>query len=263
MMRWHFDLASDIGGRAEQQDRAGVFAIPDRPNEFLLVLADGMGGERDGGLAAQAVLDTAKRELSRSTIDNPRAYLDDLCRHADQAIRQIGVERNSTPASTAVFLYIRGDEAYWAHVGDSRLYHFHADSLLSCTCDHTVAELLRDKARADVTDAIGKPADNRLYMCLGGQNDLDPEFGASAVGADDWFMLCSDGFWNQIDMDGISDMLPVYPSGRDLATDLVAAAKQRGGAHGDNVSVALATRRPSALKAAWRRVLSPRMRLRR
>ena len=54
-MKWHIDMASEIGGRAEQQDRAEVFAVPNRPNDYLVVLADGMGGQKDGGIAAQAV----------------------------------------------------------------------------------------------------------------------------------------------------------------------------------------------------------------
>ena len=51
-------------------------------------------------------------------------------------------------------------------------------------------------------------ADNRLYMCLGGQNELEPEFGASAVGDDDWFVLCSDGFWNQVGDDEVASARP-------------------------------------------------------
>ncbi len=251
-MKWHIDVASEIGARAEQQDRAEAFAVPNRPNDCLVVLADGMGGQRDGGLAAQAVLDTAEQILSVVTIGNPRDFLTDLCDRAHRAIRHIGRQRRSDPASTCVLLYIADDEAYWAHVGDSRLYHFDADNLLSHTRDHTVCELLRDGSSDDSTDAH---VDNRLYMCLGGQNELQPEFGASATGSCDWFMLCSDGFWNQVAADEVAERLSTVRPGREIAADLANLATQRGGSGSDNVSLILVRRKTSRLVKAWRRVL--------
>ena len=59
-MPWHFDLASDIGARAEQQDRVAVLEIPGRDDAHLVVLADGMGGQQQGAEAAQAVIDAAR-----------------------------------------------------------------------------------------------------------------------------------------------------------------------------------------------------------
>lgn len=257
-MKWQVDLASDIGGRTEQQDRAEVFAVPNRSNECLVVLADGMGGQQDGGLAAQAVLDTAKDVLAQAAPDNPRHFLTDLCAAAHRAIKQIGSARNSKPASTCVLLYIKHDEAYWAHVGDSRLYHFNADSLLSQTRDHTVGELLKNEPSEEVAAPDLEQADSRLYMCLGGENDLQPEYGATAIGTDDWFMLCSDGFWNQIDAEEVSERLLAAPPGERLAAELATAATRRGGAGSDNVSIALVTRKASRLAGAWRRVLGSR-----
>lgn len=251
-MKWHFDMASEIGGRPEQQDRAEVFAIPNRPNDCLVVLADGMGGQQDGGLAAQAVLDCAEQLLSLATIGNPRHFLTDLCDRAHRAIRHIGRKRRSDPASTCVFLYVSDEEAYWAHVGDSRLYHFDAGNLLSHTRDHTVGELLRDNASADPTDS---GVDNRLYMCLGGQNQLQPEFGATATGSGDWFLLCSDGFWNQVGADEVAAHLSAVRPGKEVAAELVNLATERGGSSGDNASLVLVRRRTSRLATAWRRVL--------
>ena len=251
-MKWHIDMASEIGGRTEQEDRAEVFTVPNRPNDCLVVLADGMGGHQDGGLAAQAVLDNAEQILTAVTIGNPRHLLTDLCDRAHRAIRQIGKQRASDPASTCVLLYITDDEAYWAHVGDSRLYHFDAESLLSHTRDHTVGELLKDGAGDDPDDSR---IDNRLYMCLGGQNQLQPEFGASATGSGDWFMLCSDGFWNQVAADEVAARLSTLRPGQEIAAELANLATRRGGSHSDNVSLVLVRRKTSRLAKAWRRVL--------
>ena len=71
-MTWKFDLATDIGGRAEQQDRLEVLTIPDRQGEYLVVLADGMGGQQQGALAAQTVIDTAREVLVKVLEENRR-----------------------------------------------------------------------------------------------------------------------------------------------------------------------------------------------
>ncbi|MCP4307556.1 MAG: serine/threonine-protein phosphatase, partial [bacterium] len=206
-MTWRFELATDIGGRLEQQDRAEVLATRDQSDDHLVVLADGMGGQQHGVVAAQAVIDMAEREFRYAPVTHPTRFLSDLCRKTHEAIADIGRQRQSDPASTCALLYVRGNEAYWVHVGDSRLYHFDGDKLLSRTRDHTVAELLKDNHDPGLTKRFADPADNRLYMCLGGQNDLQPEFGATTVGENDWFMLCSDGFWSQVEAEEIAHAL--------------------------------------------------------
>lgn len=250
-MNWRFDVASTIGGRPEQQDRAEVFALPLHNGDRLVVLADGMGGQRDGGLAAQAVIDTARAAVTDSPIDHPHQFLGELCRRADRDIVAIGRQRETNPASTCVLLYLSDAEAYWAHVGDSRLYHFQADTLLSHTRDHTIGELLKEAGQAPVAS---RRVDHRLYMCLGGQNELNPEFGATAIGADDWFVLCSDGFWGQLDIDEVVARRHSARGDDDLATELVGLARERGGAHSDNVSLVLATQPTSRLRQAWQRL---------
>jgi serine/threonine protein phosphatase PrpC len=250
-MKWRFDLATSIGGRAEQQDRAQMFAIPGRPGGRLAVLADGMGGQQHGALAAQAVIDTARRALPGFNRGNPRDSLTAFFHAAHQAIRDIGAQRGSNPASTCTALYLRGDEAYWIHVGDSRLYHFNDDSLLYRTNDHTLAALLRSNDNAGAAQPTRRRRDSRLYMCLGGNNELEPEFGATAIGMDDWFLLCSDGFWSQVQTDEAVNGVTNAAADAATADDLVALAAQRGGAKADNVSLVLATPRRTSARWAW------------
>jgi serine/threonine protein phosphatase PrpC len=251
-MTWHFDVATEIGGRAEQQDRVEVVTRPDRAGEHLAILADGVGGQQQGALAAQTTIDTAKRAFARMADTEPKRFLTDLCLEAHAAIRQIGQQNGTHPACTCAALYLRGDEAYWIHAGDSRLYHFESDRLLSRTRDHTVGQLLDN-------DAEGT-ADNRLYMCLGGQNELEPEFGASALGDEDWFVLCSDGFWGQVtEREVVSHAAPA--TGQTSASDLASMATGRAGAGGDNVSLVLVRSQRSRGKGNWRRLFQPALRL--
>ncbi|MCB1801334.1 MAG: serine/threonine-protein phosphatase [Gammaproteobacteria bacterium] len=253
-MLWQCDIACAIGGRAEQQDRVESFAVPNRPEDCLVVLADGMGGQRDGGLAAQLVIDTARQAVADTPVEPPQQFLDALCRRADQAIVALGQDRGSQPGSTCVLLYLSGGEAYWAHAGDSRLYHFAGRQQLSCTRDHTFGELRREAAPGPTAAAAD---DASLYMCLGGQNPLAPELGASATGRDDWFLLCSDGFWNQVTPAELDVERRDAPTSPSAAEEWVRLAAARGGQRSDNVSVALVTRRRSAIRRLWSRLRTP------
>ena len=251
-MTWQFDLATNIGGRAEQQDRVEVLAVPERPDEHLVVLADGMGGQQQGALAAQTVIDTARQELARAARSEPRQFLTDLCLKAHESIREIGRQHKTNPASTCTALFVKGEEAYWIHVGDSRLCHFNSEKLVLRSRDHTLAELLKGEPGRGREGP--RRSDNRLYMCLGGHNELEPEYGASAVGDDDWFLLCSDGFWNQVSDDEVAQVLTNPDAGRTTASDLAAMASGRAGSGGDNVSLAVVTTRRSDSKRAWWRI---------
>lgn len=260
-LSWRFDQASGIGGRAEQQDRAAIISIPGHTDKHLVVLADGMGGREDGALAAQTVIDTAVNESERLSRHEPRQFLTDLCLLAHETIRALGRLRQSRPASTCTALYLRPDEAYWVHVGDTRLYHFDQNRLLAQSRDHTVKELGSADVTRQTAHRVDAPSDNRLFMCLGGDNPVAPEFGATVVGRQDWFMLCSDGFWNHIDPGEVADARTNALVERPAA-ELVARAIRRAGTKGDNASLVLAVPANTAAPPRWQRWLTALGRLR-
>jgi len=237
-MSWQFSLASDIGGRTEQQDCLDKVSL-NGSDSHLVIVADGMGGHRDGALAARTVIDTARQHLSEDKLADPRAFLKSLCLESHQAINELGGDEQRSPGSTCILLYVNGPEAYWAHVGDSRLYHFRNGELLNRTQDHSVAQLMVEQGRMSEADVAGNPLQNQLYMRLGGDKTPQPEFGASEIEADDIFMLCSDGFWSYITPEEAVSTLKTLPPDEDSAAHLVAIARERGGSSGDNISLAL------------------------
>jgi serine/threonine protein phosphatase PrpC len=247
-MPWQFSLASNIGGRSEQQDRLDLLSL-DAGDSHLVVVADGMGGHRDGALAARTVIDTARRHFSAGQISDPRAFLQGLCLQSHQGISALGGTEPRSPGSTCVVLYLNGPEAYWAHVGDSRLYHFRKGKLINRTQDHSVAQLMVAQGRLKETDAATSVLQNQLYMRLGGNELPEPDFGASEVEADDLFMLCSDGFWSHVEPDEVLSSLEGIPIDNEGADHLVTLARERGGATGDNISLALIKWIPGRVEA--------------
>lgn len=248
-MTWRFGVASDIGGREEQQDRVDIIAATDGDNT-LLVLADGMGGHHGGALAAQAVIDAAKNYINHTDMSEPLASLEELCIRAHQAIIELDREGNQSPGSTCVMLHLSANEASWAHVGDSRLYHFRNGALLTRTLDHSMVQLLVTQGELSEAEMAGSPLQNQLYMRLGGEQLPKPDLGAADVQHGDVFLLCSDGFWEYVEHHEVSATL-ADTAPEEAAARLVALARERGGSEGDNISVAMAQWQEARKKFPW------------
>ena len=234
-MTWRSFAVQDIGGRHEQQDRCTVLHSGSA-DTHLAIVADGVGGHGDGSLAAQTVIDEATRQFSTANLADPEQFLEQLCMDAHQAILDLNTSATGMSGSTCVFLLVKGSEAYWAHVGDSRLYLVRGDNAVLRTTDHSVVQL---RADTGVTDDGSEVGANQLYMCLGGGNPVVPETDASVAAAYDVFLLCSDGFWGQLDVDEVAAELARSNFERALAEQWVQQAKQAGASSGDNISLVL------------------------
>ena len=118
-----YSALSDVGcERSENQDRWGA-----DPDQRLFLVADGVGGSRDGALAAQTMVDVLPRYVAhhlpadqREAPDAPERLglaiaelSDDLHAKAQKDARYAGAN------STLVALVVVGARALVAHLGDS------------------------------------------------------------------------------------------------------------------------------------------------
>ena len=142
-MRFERARTSRVGNRDSNQDRALVITDDDA---VLLAVADGMGGHDRGDLAAQAFVDTLRRQfLARDPMEDPSAFLHSALKRAHRTIVAVGRAHRPPirPLTTGVACLVQGDMAHWAHVGDSRFYLLREDHVFFQTRDHTpVADLV-------------------------------------------------------------------------------------------------------------------------
>lgn len=246
MIVWQTAKADDIGGRGDQQDRVEIFEAPDGA-QVLLVLADGMGGHAGGEMAAQAAID-AVRETWHRHLDDPiaaKGFLGAIIDGAHARINEVGEKRGLTPRSTIVLLHLCGGKARWAHVGDSRLYHFRESAVITRTRDHSVVQMLVDMGKVAEDEMGDHPDQNRLTQSLGGDPEPMADFGEAELAAGDGFVLCSDGLWEHAledEMARTASALSLDQATRELAK----LAAERGGGDGDNVAIAIARIEDSA-----------------
>lgn len=236
------------GGRPSQQD--DLICLHDRREEVsLLVLADGMGGDGAGELASGGVIHAA-RDLwdERAWREQPGAlFLETLCQAAHDEIRRRNAWVPADPHSTVVALFLRDGQAHWAHVGDSRLYHFRGRRCLSTTRDHSLARLKLDRGEIRPADLARDPDQHVLLRGLGGSEPPEVEHGFAALRPGDGFVLCSDGIWETLGTAELGSLLRKDDLYDGVHTGL-RLGSERGGEHGDNLGLMLA--RP-ARPASW------------
>ncbi len=242
-MRFTIYQASRQGGRKNNQDRVAYSYSRDT---LLMVVADGMGGHLHGEIAAQISVDTLTNEfqkMAKPALEDPMEFLADVMARAHYAINDYAVENEllEIPHTTCVAAVIQNDTAYWAHVGDSRLYFLRESGPILRTEDHTaVAQMVREGIISE-EEAGTHPDRNKVANCLGGY--MVPQVECSApipISDADIMLLCTDGIWGSINVQEISAIMHAY-SLEDAVRHLMDHAEFRGGEHGDNLSLVALT----------------------
>lgn len=238
-MIYQLEQTSRLGNRVVNEDRMGVAECRDA---LLLVLADGMGGYRGGQIASRALVNRMLRQFKRSKfpLADPRAYLKELVADAHLAVIRAGSEQYPPiePRTTCVVCLIQDGCAWWAHVGDSRLYVFRAGEPFSRTTDHSkMTELLR-KGKLSPEEIASHPKRHMVTRCVGYQKL--PPVPAISEGMPlekyDMLLLCSDGFWNPLNDQNMADNLTQYPLAKAVER-LAYQAEFRSYPEADNISV--------------------------
>jgi len=242
-MKFTIYQESRIGQRRNNQDRIAHCYSRDA---LLMVLADGMGGHLHGEVAAQIAVQYLTEHFQREArphLDDPAQFLASGLANAHNAILDYSVERDleDAPRTTCVACVIQDNLAYWAHVGDSRLYLLRRRQIQARTRDHSRVQMMVDDGLITEEQALVHPARNRVYACLGGE--LLPQIEVSRktpLQAGDTLVLCSDGFWAPL---GNEALVQGYARGSVMAMtpQLMDLAEKLGGESQDNLSVVAVT----------------------
>ncbi len=166
-------------------------------NRADLVIADGMGGEAAGGMAARTALNFFERHVSGFTF-KPED-LGRLLIEAGDRIRRI-VDRDEAlegMGTTMTALQVLDHRASWAHAGDSRLYHLKGKEVVQITRDHRFVQELIDYGDLTPEEASSHPLRGQLDQCLG-TPELKPDFGSFNLTNGDLVMLTTDGLHDHV-----------------------------------------------------------------
>lgn len=205
----------------------------------LALVADGMGGHNAGERASSLAAETIGRAYFDS-IAAPRDALLDAIQLANRAIyREARADRRCKGmGTTCVAVAVCDDRAWWAWVGDSRLYLVRAGLVYRLTEDHTVVQDMVRRGWMSREEASEHRDRNVLERALGTREAVDAGSSESGIRLQDGdrLLLCSDGLHDLVSDDEIAEWMG-SGSFSASAQALLDGALDRGAP--DNVSVLL------------------------
>lgn len=248
-----FSHSTFIGRRTSNQDRIFFARLKITDIEgLLLVVADGMGGQAAGGIAAQTAIDTVKKycdsvfpslpEIDPSLI---RDTINKLYQEANRKIWEIGKEneKNQGLGTTLVLALVIGNNYIISNVGDSRCYYIHQEDSWQITEDHT--DVAKEVRRGTMTEeaASKSPFRSSLYRSLGNEGEVEVDFfpGKGKLSLIDQpcaLLLCSDGLWSDVSNKEIYEQIVGTPDIEKACANLVSLAYSKDS--DDNITVAIA-----------------------
>lgn len=231
-----------LGDRDDNQDRV---AIIKNDKAALLVVLDGMGGHSDGSRAADTALKSITESFSRQSMPlfDPLGFMHLALSRAHDEVVQLGSHKSleTRPRATAVLCLVQEGSVYWAHIGDSRVYHLRGRAVLERTRDHSHVELLLREGKITEDQVIGHPMRNFVECCLGGDASI-PEMtltGRKVIRSGDVILLCSDGIWANLKDEEIAALLHQPPTLQAALEQLGKRAVKASAPHSDNSTAAV------------------------
>lgn len=243
--------ATDRGRvRTENQDSVCVRLVA---CGRLLALADGMGGHLGGATASALAIDAAASVVEQQCREHMepeevRALLVESFLAANRRVRREASARPELRGMGTTLLMVLqvGEDVYFAHVGDTRLYSVTREGVLQLTHDHTSVQVLRDSGVLTEEEAARHPDAHRLLQSIGHTEEVTPEVCSEplVLAPGQLLLLCSDGVYNSVPPAEFSKLLSKPTS--LIAKELVTLANQAGGE--DNSSALVLRRAPSRQK---------------
>lgn len=254
-------------GRVRKHNEDSVFTYVRDPKKGeplgLLIVADGVGGQKAGDIASSIAVNTVYEYLSWFIDRDP----DDDTKPTNQAPAPNNGKDNEHPlevrlriaiqaanrkilsyardnpvqagnmGTTLTCALIHGDSVTIAHVGDSRGYRLRDGELEQLTEDHSfVGQMVRDGQLTDEAYYV-HPRRNVITRALGQFDEAEIDLWTMPVENGDAFLLCSDGMWEMVRNPQIREELIKTDDLAEAAETLVLIANENGGS--DNISVVL------------------------
>jgi len=245
-MRIDYFGKSDKGRvRKTNEDHFAIEKI--NPDEYLFVVADGMGGHRAGDVASKlgtlSFLKHYKKcrkkkyaifnSMNRALLKANTAILDKA--DADPEKRGMG--------TTFSAMVISDSKAHMVHVGDSRIYLVRNDTIEQVTTDHTFVGKMVEEGRLSEEEAREHPQKNILYMSLGARKAFEPEIDMQLdLEENDILIICSDGLSNMVEDKVLKEYAVSYDP-KKAVEELINLANDNGGQ--DNITLLITRVEPN------------------
>lgn len=185
------DFAS-VCTRGAGQENHDYIGILEEYYCTCFAVADGKNTPDGSEIAVRTILEDFKLQGEITTSTLPRFF-----DHAQQALEE--AQEALQEGCAAAVLLTDGEVAVWAHIGDCRIYHLQDQLLYEITPDHSEAYYRYEAGDIRYPKIRTDRKRKALTHLMGPGQDFAPTFSQPAVvRKNDSFLVCTDGFWENI-----------------------------------------------------------------
>ena len=228
-------------GKVRTHNEDSVMIVQNLSGEYLMVVADGMGGHKAGEVASSIVVNGLTEKFKKlETIGEKQDAVNWIRKNANELNEAIfkytdEFEESKGMGTTLVLAIVTNNYILFGNVGDSSGFVMKKGVLYKVTKDHTLVNLLVETGELTPEEAENHPRKNVLMRALGANNPIyvdifDVDMGSDAI------LLCSDGLTNMLTNAQIEKVLNSDLSLEERIVKLIRKSNLRGGT--DNVSIA-------------------------
>lgn len=228
-------------GKVRTHNEDNVIILNNNNNEFLLAVADGMGGHKAGEVASAIAIDHLHDEFDKletfGTKENAIDWLRNIVVEINNKIFDYTSKNpDSKGMGTTLVVAIKtNDYILYGNIGDSSGYVMKNEKLHKVTKDHTLVNLLVSTGELTEEEAKYHPRKNVLMRALGANDPIEVDIFDVDTSVKGLF-LCSDGLTNMLTDEQIEKILNSNLSIEEAVVKLIRKSNSRGGT--DNISIA-------------------------
>lgn len=232
-------------GKVRDHNEDSVIITKNEYKEYLMAIADGMGGHSAGEVASSIAITYLGKHFNETFKNMTKIDAVNWIRDCVNEINSLIFQHEKThPESkgmgtTLVLAIVTKEYILFGNIGDSSGFVMKDDKLHKVTYDHTLVNLLVSAGELTKEEASVHPKKNVLMKALGASIRVDVDIFDCDMGVSE-IILSSDGLTNMLDKEQIEKVLLEDMTIEEKVTKLIQKANNRGGT--DNISVAYLTR---------------------
>ena len=237
-------------GKVRDHNEDSVIIVKNENDEYLMAVADGMGGHSAGEVASSIAIGYLGKHFQESFLSLSKVDAVEWIRSSASEINSLIFNHEKThPESkgmgtTLVLAIVTEAYILFGNIGDSSGFVVKDNKLHKVTYDHTLVNLLVSAGELTREEAKEHPKKNVLMKALGASDPVEVDVFDCDMEISE-LLLCSDGLTNMLSKDQIGDVLLEEEDPEYKVNKLIQKANNRGGT--DNISVAYLVREEGEL----------------
>ena len=229
-------------GRVREHNEDSVTILKNINDEYLLAVADGMGGHKAGEVASAITINHLTENFNKiDSIGDKASAVNWIRKEAEDINNEIFDYTSSHPeskgmGSTLVLALFTKDYLLFGNIGDSSGFVIKNNELFKITHDHTLVNLLVKNGELTPEEAKNHPKKNILMRALGANNPIEIDI-FDVENNVDGILLSSDGLTSMLNNTQIEKViLAENATLEEKVIKLIRKSNVRGGT--DNISIA-------------------------